>query len=76
MRTRKLFLYAAIAMLLPFVASCDNDNGGNEPGGSTEVTLPSMDFGQTMSRIQEIEADRGFTVTQTERQRGEIRVCF
>lgn len=49
MRTRKLFLYAAIAMLLPFVASCDNDNGGNEPGGSTEVTLPSMDFGQTMA---------------------------
>lgn len=53
-------------MLLPFVASCDNDNGGNEPGGSVEVTLPSMDFGQTMSRIQEIEADRGFTVTQTD----------
>ena len=53
-------------MLLPFVASCDNDNGGNEPGGSTEVTLPSMDFGQTMSRIQEIEVDRGFTVTQTD----------
>ena len=53
-------------MLLPFVASCDNDNGGNKPGGATEVTLPSMDFGQTMSRIQEIEADRGFTVTQTD----------
>ena len=53
-------------MLLPFVASCDNDNGGDKPGGPTEVTLPSMDFGQTMSRIQEIEADRGFTVTQTD----------
>ena len=42
-------------MLLPFVASCDNDNGGNEPGGSVEVTLPSMDFGQTMSRIQALQ---------------------
>lgn len=55
-------------MLLPFVASCDNDNGGDKPGGPTEVTLPSMDFGQTMSRIQEIEADRGFKTASTSQQ--------
>lgn len=66
MKLNKFLLFAIIALLLPCVSSCKDDEGGNEPEATNAWLLPVTDFSKSLSDIKSSEEQRGFTTAESD----------
>lgn len=65
MKMKSLLLcMASLAIVLPLVSSCNEESKSEK---KTDLSMPSSEFGKTMSEIQESESSsRGFTVSKSD----------
>lgn len=64
MKTGKILLCGLTASQLLGMSSRSGDNGKEQ--GKTMMTLPSQEFGKSVSEVQESETSRGFAVSKTD----------
>lgn len=64
MKTGKILLCGLAASLLLGLQSCSEENGKEKDKAA--MTLPSQEFGKSVSEMQESETSRGFEVSKTD----------
>ena len=65
-KLNQLFFYLLAAVILPFFASCSDNDDNNDNNKSNEdkveVEIPDLDFSKSMDAVRQSETARGFEV--------------